>query len=596
MIQLFLNGTEIVPDSSTNIKVIRENPYFTLSDSYTLEISIPLDIYGNRVFFGDIGRIEKAKSYAEYDARLVADNREIMKGQARITQSTNTEVKIQLTTGVSALKMTAVNGDVYIDELDLGDLKPQSYFNDRIDIGHCHNGEDIIGPYSIEGWGVPLRDETNGLQTNVASSIYYGIVISTNHTYIATCPKLLDVAKEITSKLGFRLITSSLPQACHSIYIITGAMSHKIGNKLPHWTVSEFFDELQNFFGCTIEDKGGKVLEMVKLNSYVERTVREVSLVDDFEVDYTEEDDAKGVINSNLEFSMNASDTETVQDDILDSAQETLEFADIGSAMNDFLTNPENKMRTIYNVGGLIYIGWKSDKDYSLKRIAPFNKLNRYNDAQTVSLKISPVHIVEDEVCEIRWNTGVGIGYDKKMNVMLTMPAVNNNQGIIERLFTGGNEENAEEHTLQSLVEGDEELKKNEDKEDIITVAFIDGNDYIVDEVKQTNSVKPIDGKVRLAFTDYAYKVPKQEGKRERWSLSLKKIDNVDFYLGQMHALDWQCARKCKLKGMFEADDIPDPKNIYLIRNKRYACEKIEADLKDGKLNRLMTGYFYEMR
>lgn len=496
MIQLFLNGTEIVPDSSTNIKVIRENPYFTLSDSYTLEISIPLDIYGNRVFFGDIGRIEKAKNYAEYDARLVADNREIMKGQARITQSTNTEVKIQLTTGVSALKMTAVNGDVYIDELDLGNLKPQSYFNDRIDVGHCHNGEDIIGPYSIEGWGAPLRDETNGLQTNVASSIDYSIVNFTNHTYIATCPKLLDVAKDITSRLGFRLITSSLPPACHSIYIITGSMSYKIGNKLPHWTVSEFFDELQNFFGCTIEDKGGKVLEMVKLNSYVERTVREVSLVDDFEVDYTEEDDAKGVINSNLEFSINASDTETVQDDILDSAKETLEFADIGSAMNDFLTDPNKKMRTIYNVGGLIYIGWKTDKEYSLKRIAPFNMLKRYNDAQTVSLKISPVHIIEDEVCEIRWNTGVGIGYDKKMNVMLTMPAVNNNQGIIERLFTGGNEENAEEHTLQSLIEGDEELKKNEDKEDVITVAFIDSNDYIIDEVKQTNSVKPIDGKV----------------------------------------------------------------------------------------------------
>ena len=114
--------------------------------------------------------------------------------------------------------------------------------------------------------------------------------------------------------------------------------------------------------------------------------------------------------------------------------------------------------------------------------------------------------------------------------------------------------------------------------------------------MKQTNSVKPIDGKVRLAFTDYAYKVPRQEGKRERWSLSLNKIDDADFFLGQMHALDWQCSRKCKLKGMFEADDIPDPKNIYIIRNKRYACEKIEADLKDGKLNRLMTGYFYEMR
>ena len=165
-----------------------------------------------------------------------------------------------------------------------------------------------------------------------------------------------------------------------------------------------------------------------------------------------------------------------------------IEFADIGSAMNDFLTNPDKKMRTIYNVGGLIYIGWKSDKDYSLKRIAPFNKLNRYNDAQTVSLKISPVHIVENEVCEIRWNTGVGINYDKKMNVMLTMPAVNNSQGIIERLYTGGNEENSEEHTLQSLVEGDEELKENGfTRDDFSAEELKDLKDEIKDRLEHPN-------------------------------------------------------------------------------------------------------------
>ena len=69
-VQLFLNNTEVIADSSQVIKIVKENPYITQSDSYTLDVSLPLDILQNRIFFGNLQRLDTTKSNTEYDARL----------------------------------------------------------------------------------------------------------------------------------------------------------------------------------------------------------------------------------------------------------------------------------------------------------------------------------------------------------------------------------------------------------------------------------------------------------------------------------------------------------------------------------------------
>lgn len=43
----------------------------------------------------------------------------------------------------------------------------------------------------------------------------------------------------------------------------------------------------------------------------------------------------------------------------------------------------------------------------------------------------------------------------------------------------------------------------------------------------------------------------------------------------------------------FKSADIPDPSKIYIIRNKRFVCEKIEMEVKDETINPIYTGYFY---
>lgn len=45
----------------------------------------------------------------------------------------------------------------------------------------------------------------------------------------------------------------------------------------------------------------------------------------------------------------------------------------------------------------------------------------------------------------------------------------------------------------------------------------------------------------------------------------------------------------------FVADRIPDPRSLFLIRNRRFVCDKLEAQITADGLNPLLTGYFYEL-
>lgn len=46
------------------------------------------------------------------------------------------------------------------------------------------------------------------------------------------------------------------------------------------------------------------------------------------------------------------------------------------------------------------------------------------------------------------------------------------------------------------------------------------------------------------------------------------------------------------MEAKFKSDDIPDPSKIYIIRNKKYVCEKIEMEVKDDAIEPVYTGYF----
>lgn len=591
-VRLYLDNQEVVTDTSQEIRITRENPYFTLSDSYTLDVSIPLSILQNRKFFGSIQKLEKRREYREYACRLYCSNSLLMEGTARIVQSTESVVKVQLACGVSALKMSSEQEGTYIDNLITEKEGWQLNLTSTLDYGPTSDaatGDAMGGTHT--GYGFPVLDNTNDVIVNIADA---DLLLLRSCTYVSECPRLLDVARLIASKMGYTLDMSVLPAACNSIFIVS-ATHGNLGKKIPHWTVKEFFKQFQNFFGCTLVRSGNKALRLVPLDSFAQNPVTAVTPLSEFQVEYSEEDDAEGIMNRNVEFEMENSTSETVDEEILEQARYTSDYSDAGVMNNAFRNDSgEVRMHKIYNLNGELYVGWETGENaYDLKRVAPFNPLKRFDGAESVKLKISPAYIEEEVECIIRATHDLFVSpYEYKLD--LSLPSVSNpfGQSINFGYSPSGSEDSGP--TLQSLVEGSESIVSNEEKSDIMSVAFLDGREETVTAVSEHYGGQSSSFRIHLAFTDYNFK-KQLSNNRSKWSFSLKELNGYDFYLGQLHRLSFRCSHTVKHIFKFLSDTIPDAGNIFIIGGKRYACEKIEASIRQGNLDRQMTGYFYEM-
>ncbi len=586
-VKLFLDDNEVFTDSSQEIKITRENPYFTLSDSYTLDVAIPLDILQNRKFFGNIQRVEKKREHKEFACRLYCANSLLMEGTARIIQSTELTVKVQLACGVSALKMSSEQEGTYIDSMITEKEGSTLNLTSNLDYG-------VTAGENHYGYGFPVIDNTNDIIVNIADA---DLLLSRSCTYVSECPSLLSVARLIAAKLGYTLDLSILPAACNKIYVVS-ATHGNVGKKIPHWTVKEFFKQFQNFFGCTLIRSGNKTLKLVPLDNFAQNPVTVITPLSEFQAEYSEEDDADGIMNRNVEFEMENSDSEIVDEEILEQAQYMGEYENAGAMSNAFQTDSEEvRMHKIYRLNGEIYVGWeKSEGSFDLKRVAPFNALKRFEGAESVKLKISPAFIEEDTECTIFATKDLLTNpYAFKFNI--NIPSVSNPYG---QSPSGGyyanNQNNEQENkpTLQSLVEGSEAIVSEEDKSDVMSVAFLDGKEETVTAHTDSYGGQEISYQIHLAFTDYNFK-KQLSNNRSKWSFSLNDLTGYDFYLGQLHKISFRCSHNVKHIFKFLSDFIPDPTDVFLVRGKRYACEKIEASIKDGDLDKLMTGYFYEI-
>ena len=102
-VTLYLNNKQVFPDNTQNIKLTNENTYFGRADSYTLDVTLPMNVLENRMFFENINRLERSKKVRRMECRLYVDNRCLISGSAKTTQVTERDVKVQLLGGLSEI-------------------------------------------------------------------------------------------------------------------------------------------------------------------------------------------------------------------------------------------------------------------------------------------------------------------------------------------------------------------------------------------------------------------------------------------------------------------------------------------------------------
>lgn len=572
---LFLNDRQVYPAAQQNIKLTRENPYFSDSESYTLDVSLPMDILENRSFFGNLQRMERSKRAEAMTCRLLVDNRPVIVGSAKVTQVTEKEVKVQLLGGRSEVNFLSENNDDYVDTLPLG---------------RCSRGGVVDTGVRVAT--SPINDETSG-----------GFSWQAQFQY-----NLIDIFCTMLKHYGFTVVQNDLDvEPWNRIFVASAKDTPYVSHVLPHWRPREFFTEFCHFFNVVVDIDAIRRQARIVLAPTFFSTSDIVSI--EPEDEYTAElsgEAGSALASNNISFDLSGSehhDYDMLQDSLRENAPSTEydTYADALQAYNA-MTGDKGKMQVFRCPVGS-FTGW--DHDYTdmgeekpkrfFTQIDVLAPLKRGIDgAAETKLKICPVAMAETE-STATFGTGDGAYTITRYYHLPSLENPTGNEWSSGRFGwqRGGESENDDDADtpIQDYIEGNGQIEKAE-KEDRLQVMFVDDvpqTFFVLDSRTGRSRGTAITG-----FVDWQYKKNHAGDEHRHWSMSLLPT-SAEFYLGQLHRNGFSFNVKAKVHVKFLADQIPEPTRIFAFRGKLYGCEKIEASISDGIVNPLMDGYFYEI-
>ena len=624
MTEVYIDQQRVFFKENTNLKLTIENTFFEDAGSYTLDVIFPLHIEENRKAFGAINRLDVSKRYKTFDAMIVVDSRVVFKGTAKITNISDAEVKLQMLSGNSHVKFWTKAQKMYIDEFQyeytdtnqsFDGYEKDEYFGNPLFRAGTFPGKKGVYCY------VPTKDENGSnpiyncwkklwneqhllihtdeymVLTHGGDPAYLGYYIEINRENIS--PNLMFVARWIFNYLGYTVNRNDVDNDfVNGIYIATArntttfkthdhsrnsADEMSMAKALPHWTVEEFIKQLQNFLNVTVifNDIDGTV-DIIQ-SAYTEGVV-DISDVtqDEYEVEVIDDEDVESnLYDSNVNYKKGDSEyhgIDLVEREVIDSFNE-IECTVAESESQWGSMAAEDKKVSIWTTpaGQFCAKITGEENNETLERIR-FNHFgsivrNSEND-NDVELKISPVATtteIDMPLFEYQAPSGQVIRGEKKGDVKQTVLCLQNQY------------EAANKPTVWDAINGTQE--EESEKEDIMQVFLMD------DKAVPTGFYHLT---YQMPFTHWDYNRPNNNVEHKNWSLALAN-DNSTFYIGKFHELARRQNRNAEHRVKFTADRIPSVYAIFLIRNKRYACKKLEVQFGAEGMEKVVNGYFEEI-
>lgn len=582
MTELFLNKYRAVLDKSFTAKVVYENPYFTQSSTYTYNVTLPLaGCVQNQLIFKHINRDDVSKHTQTLAAILISDDICMLNGTAVVMEITDENVKVQLLSGNSELNFYSTD-DKFIDEFDLG--KPlfkriawvNNYFDqywgspDQINsVFFPIFNEDAEEIYNrIKGDYV----EMNGVK-NEGLADYYP-----NQTKNCIQPYLCHIITKVVEALGYNLIENQIENTIFKyLFVCNATVVNKIEAVLPHWTVNEFFSQIEKTFGVVIVvDEGNKTVKLIMSHEFFEssRPVCLKKITDSFTAKIDPEE-TTDLHNANIGYNLSDSESfkiKKLDEDVIKNTT-IKEYDSINELQNDYnsLSNPEKGLY-IFQTDYRQFIRYSG----SLKEVNQLRDLKRNPDKADpdIELKIVPVGMTraEVEVYDIR-----AIRPTLLWTSTILIPSM---QGSV---FSYG----GEEPSIEDRING--EISKKY-KPETIQVAF---------NHPELNIISSPDGETHLypmAFTDYS---DSQDAgittNFPRWSLRFTDASDAKCIGSEIFDKAKKINTTVEETKRFISHIIHDPKSVFIANNKKYVCKKIEVEIKCSGIVPLQEATMYEL-
>lgn len=614
MTELHLNGLPAVLPQNLNIKVNHENVYLTAASQYTLEIELPLlGCPQNLAIFGHINRIDARRRAVTLSALLTASGKVILKGSALITAITRTSVKVQLLAGNSEFNFFGKGEGMYINEMGIvaTDSAP-SYGRDTID-------NDAIAEYQAALYGLypekdfvyfPIFNETLGGTMN--NQMYYVDTDQDNLTYpilgasgattgegrretnivaVSPQPYLCWLTDAIITRMGYTLERNDMiGTPLQQIFVCNPGNSKIVSKHLPHWTVNEFFRQLEAFLGLVlvVDDVKKTAALISKRLFFMHNVVHLDNVVDDFEVEVDNEVETDvsvgrtGYTDNGLAAELNLPASVLRKATIVQVDSEGIDTEDLATD------------RIIYEHNGRRFVHWTDDNgqtyysrmiDQARPRLAQDDTEDERTAELDVELKFVPARTTTGTLAVRHWKSYSDRREELVKEEDLSIPVLTVAGVAIENRAQRGTSTGG--FSLQEYIE-DESLEDEEvNAPDFIEVGYNDG----VEHYNMSDSgIKcsywfgktfcGVMGNVRVNTLDFDFGLVPTDG-TNIYSLCHSGLLQID-----------KTAKRCI---RFLHHGSIDPKQLFVIRGKRFVCEKIERQVDAKGMQPLVTGYFYEV-
>ena len=638
MIDLTINGMPAIPKKDTSIKLTLVNQYFDTSSSFSFDIELPLNIAENRKIFGNINRSDVTQSKVELPAKLLCDNNEIIVGTASITQIDDEVVKIQLLGDGKATLSVFDEEDTYIDEMNLGNwytryfgggenLKGSSFtmidpILKTLQLNSYDEWKNLLFNSACVAYPI-LNTEAETICNEYCARMHDNNVTRFEYAFstpdsasrngnpqvkFAIQPFVWYMAKVIAEACGYTLNESDnylhTNEFYRMIFIANANINIECNKCLPHWTIKEWWSQIEKTFGVAVRfDNYSKMAQIYQRDSYINtsKTFFADNIIDEFSVSLEDDATYDDIMLQNVGYAEtdNFSKDSFFPEELIEfSYSKKFEtFEEFHNYLETFNHNNENSWQYIFEVEGRNFI-WKDtgtllEVNMLRNRIADDKK----SDVD-VELKFIPCSFTTAivNVFDAQIDSTNGGYQDNKLDTkevkILSRPDRANFSW-----YTKESELSAKKSiNLTEWIFGTAEIPEKEESFDVCYIAIHNPNLGDNHVTRHGHFIYPraLLYEVETITENNHLDFSRREYRDKGYSLGLNPIEgqrNLASETIGINKLNIDTSIKYCFK--FISDKLPNPNDTFIIKNKKYLCDKLEITFTDNGLDKLMTGYFF---
>ena len=586
--ELIIDKKKAVLKKGSSFDYVSENRSFSDADDYTMSISLPLaGCPENIAIFGHINRMDAVTRHIILEASII--DRDFSKnGVVTVVECSDVEVKVQFLEGRSVQNFMDTFDDRYINEMSLGSY-PQSTLPDKpssayVDI--AHGASAVALPWVYDGSG----DINNEVLVKNGVAEWPQFTIDTGK--LSYQPYLISIAKRICIELGYTFDFSQWEKSDQVYLLVCNTLPAawdipQFARALPHWTASEFFEELEKILVCELEiDHKAKHIKLIMSDS-IEWAESETRLPDDcivdaFNAEVSYDDQLcqfKGVANLRYrdrgDHKWQMEECQWLIDLLKQDGKYYTEFQTLADyrewylskfgILGPWITGKDSERGK--DVGQLIHI--VETDQYALWKVVPASDSSYYY--QWVDL-----NRFGDVVNDPDSDNDIELGF---VPARLDGTDSSHGQCLFLAPSSYNEQEDLDEDGIRQPMAYSALLKGEPDSAaeyyDKIYLAYWDGT--------SSNHLSFPNGMNLNLPND---NLPPAPAVDERFSLRNR-------YKGYLSGL--KVLPKEKMKVSWLSSSIPDVRSIFFIRGEKYLCEKITATFTEDGMSQLLKGDFYPL-